>query len=115
NLAMVHQAQGKYAEAEAVFKRALAIREQALGASHPDVAHALRNLANVYRDQGKHAQAEGLYKRALAIQEHLQTVVEMGVMYDRQGKYAEAEGLYQRALAGLERALGADHPRVAQT
>ena len=48
------RAQGKYSEAEGLYKRALAIREQALGASHPDVAQTLANLANVYRDQGKY-------------------------------------------------------------
>ena len=51
NLALVYRAQGKYEEAEGLFKRALAIREKALGASHPDVGQTLSNLANVYRDQ----------------------------------------------------------------
>src|SRR6516225_1904101 len=34
-LAIVSLAEGKYSEAEGLFKRALAIREKALGASHP--------------------------------------------------------------------------------
>ena len=67
NLASVYQAQGKYAEAEALYKRALAIREKALGQDHPDVADILNNLAIVYENQGKYAEAEGLYQRALAI------------------------------------------------
>ena len=50
-------------------KRALAIREKALGANHPDVGQTLNNLANVYRDQGKYREAEELHKRALAIRE----------------------------------------------
>ena len=65
----VYKEQGKYAEAEALYKRALAIREKALGADHPDVAETLYNLAVVYRPQGKYADAEALYKRALAIRE----------------------------------------------
>ena len=69
NLANVYRDQGKYGEAEDLLKRALAIREQALGANHPDVAASLVNLANVYRDQGKYGEAEGLYKRALIIAE----------------------------------------------
>jgi tetratricopeptide (TPR) repeat protein len=56
--------------AEALFKRALVIREQALGASHPDVGQTLTNLANVYRDQGKYGETEGLLKRALSITEN---------------------------------------------
>ena len=59
NLALVYGAQGKYGEAEELFKRALAIREKALGASHPDVGQSLNNLANVYRDQGKYSEARG--------------------------------------------------------
>ena len=66
---MLYWRQGKYGDAEALHKRALAIREQALGESHPDVAHALNNLALVYWTQGKYSEAEGLYKRALAIRE----------------------------------------------
>jgi tetratricopeptide (TPR) repeat protein len=42
NLAMLYQKQGKYAEAEPLFKRALAICEQQLGTDHPDMA-TLRN------------------------------------------------------------------------
>ena len=59
--------QGKYSEAEGLYKRALAIRETALGANHRDVAWTLNNLALVYADQSKHGEAEELYKRALAV------------------------------------------------
>ncbi|MBA2396823.1 MAG: tetratricopeptide repeat protein, partial [Ktedonobacteraceae bacterium] len=57
----------KYAQAEPLYVRALAIREQELGAQHPDTASSLNNLAELYRNQGKYAQAEPLYVRALAI------------------------------------------------
>ena len=67
NLAGLYQAQGKYAEAEPLYQRALAIREKALGPEHPDVANSLNNLAVLYRAQGKYAEAEPLYQRALAI------------------------------------------------
>ena len=69
NLALVYEGQGRYTDAEANHKRALAINEKALGADHPDVATTLNNLAVVYNNQGKYAEAEGLYKRALAIYE----------------------------------------------
>ena len=69
NLALLYGAQGKYAEAEPLYRRALAIREKALGAEHPDVAIAFNNLATLYRAQGKYAQAEPLYRRSLAIKE----------------------------------------------
>jgi CHAT domain-containing protein len=124
SLAIVYRAQGKYADAEGLYKRALAISEKALGAGHPDVALTLNNLANVYDNQGKYADAEGLYKRALAIREkalgkdHPQvanSLIGLAGVYADQAKYADAEGLYKRALAIKEKALGKDHPEVART
>ena len=56
-----------YKEAEPLYQRALAIREQSLGPEHPEIATSLSNLAVLYRDQGKYAQAEPLYQRALMI------------------------------------------------
>ena len=38
NLAALYDNQGRYAEAEPLYKRALAIQEKALGPDHPDVA-----------------------------------------------------------------------------
>ena len=43
NLANVYSAQGKYSDAEGLYKRALAIRETALGANHLDVGQTLHN------------------------------------------------------------------------
>src|SRR6266446_2462747 len=60
NLAIVYADQGKYADAEGLHKRALAICEKVLGKGHPNVADTLNNLAIVYAAQGKYADAEGL-------------------------------------------------------
>jgi CHAT domain-containing protein/tetratricopeptide (TPR) repeat protein len=124
NLAVVYQAQGKYADAEGLYKRALAIRERALGQDHPAVALSINNLALVYSYQGKYAEAERLYMRALAIKEKAlganhpdvaTTLHNLAIVYGEQGRYADAEGLYKRALAIREKALGAEHPDVAMT
>ncbi len=69
NLAVLYKAQGRYAEAEPLYKRSLAIREKALGPEHRKLALAFNNLATLYQAQGKYANAEPLYKRALAIWE----------------------------------------------
>ncbi|HEX7314388.1 MAG TPA: FxSxx-COOH system tetratricopeptide repeat protein [Pyrinomonadaceae bacterium] len=112
----------QYAEAVALFKRALAIRERMLGAEHPDVAMSLSDLAAVYDHQGRYAEAEPLFKRALAIHEQMLKSDNLNVAlilnnlagsYYYQGRYAEAEPLYERSLAIRERALGPDHPVVA--
>jgi tetratricopeptide (TPR) repeat protein len=47
NLADLYGAQGRYARAEPLYQRALAIREKALGPDHPDVATSLSNLAQL--------------------------------------------------------------------
>ena len=69
NLAGMYMDQGRYAEADPLFKRALAIDEKALGPEHPDVGQSLNNLAAVYLYQGRYGEAEPLFKRALAIDE----------------------------------------------
>ena len=66
NLALLYATQGKYDQAEPLYKRSLAIREKALGPHHPDVAASLNNVAELYRAQGKYDQAEPLYQRSLA-------------------------------------------------
>ena len=43
--------QGKYDDAEPLYKRALAIREETLGPRHPDVAGSLNNLALLLHSQ----------------------------------------------------------------
>src|SRR6516225_5410959 len=55
-LAVVYDDLGRYAEAEGLYQRALAIQEKVLGASHPDVAPTLHSLAGVYLEQSKYAE-----------------------------------------------------------
>ena len=59
--------QGKYAEAEPLYRKALAIRLKTLGEDHPDTAVSYNNLASNLNAQGKYAEAEPLYRKALAI------------------------------------------------
>ena len=67
-LAALYYAQGRDAEAEPLYQRALVIlMEKRLGPDHPDLARGLNNLAGVYRTQSRYAEAEPLYKRSLAI------------------------------------------------
>jgi len=121
NLAELYRLQGKYAEAEPLYKRSLAIREKALGPAHPDVANSLNNLALLYRLRGMYAEAEPLSKRSLAIYEkalgpeHPHVAISLNNLaglYHQQGKYNEAEPVYKRLLAIVEKALGPEHPNV---
>jgi tetratricopeptide (TPR) repeat protein len=69
NLAYKLSQLGMYTEAEALFERALTIREQALGADHPSTGAALVDLANNLRAQHKYERATDLLRRAIAIHE----------------------------------------------
>jgi tetratricopeptide (TPR) repeat protein len=112
----------RYAEAEPLYQRALAICEKALGPDHPHTSISLNNLALLYKSQGRYVEAEPLYQRALAIDEkalgpdHPNTggdLNNLAALYYSQGRYAEAEPLYQRVLAIYDKALGPDHPNTA--
>ena len=59
--------QERYADAEPLAKRSLALAEKTLGPDNPNVAQALNNLAVVYLNQDRYADAEPLVKRAMAI------------------------------------------------
>jgi class 3 adenylate cyclase/tetratricopeptide (TPR) repeat protein len=116
------QQRGAFTIAEALNERALAIREQALGPDHLDVAHSLNSLALAYESQGRYTEAEPLHIRSLTIRthslgpEHLgvaTSLCNLGVVYHRLGRYAEAEAFHERALAIRETMLGPDHPDVA--
>ena len=67
NLAVLYRDQGRYAQAEPLFQRALAIWEKALGPEHPNVATALENYARLFREMKRGAAARELEARAQAI------------------------------------------------
>ena len=113
---------GAYVEALQLVERALAIREQTLGATHPDVGEILNELAILCYLQGKYEQALPLYERALAINEQTQgsthsevaaNLNNLAALHYKQGKYEQALPLYERALAINEQTQGSTHPLVA--
>ena len=100
--ANLYYKQGRYAEAEPLYKRSLAIREKILGSDHPVVSNSLYYLARLYDNQGRYTEAEPLYKRSLTIDEKVfgpehkyiaTNLYNLAVLYNKQGRYAEAEPL----------------------
>jgi CHAT domain-containing protein/tetratricopeptide (TPR) repeat protein len=111
---------GEAAEADAAFRKSVAIREKA-GDSLP-LARALQNLASAVQQEGRLAEAESLYARALAMFEKLnagqsadagQAMNNLAVLYLLSKAPERAGPLYERALSIREKALGPDHPDVA--
>jgi len=74
-------------------------------------------------EQGNYAEAEEHWKAALKEAENFgpqdprlaTSLNNLAEIYRAQGRYAEAEPLYQQALAIDEKALGPDHPEVANS
>ena len=51
HLAFLYRRQGKYEQAEPLYKQAVEIREKSFGLHHPSVATALVNLAVLFSQQ----------------------------------------------------------------
>src|SRR5271166_4290232 len=111
-----------HAQAEPLYRRALAIEETSFGPDHPEVATDLNNLAGLLQATNRLAEAEPLYRRALAIDEasfgpdHPEVATDLNnlaLLLRATNRLAEAEPLYRRALAIDEASLGPDHPTVA--
>ncbi|KZP28366.1 TPR-like protein [Athelia psychrophila] len=122
-VALYFRERGRYDEAEALYRQALAGLERQLGTDHLDTLRTANGLAFLYRRQGRFGQAEAMYQRVLAGQEQLgadhpdtlNTVHGLGSLYSVQGNFKKAESFYQRALAGREQQLGTDHPNTLNT
>jgi CHAT domain-containing protein/tetratricopeptide (TPR) repeat protein len=115
---------GKYQDGIPIEARALAIRENALGATHPLVGDSLENLGNLYSAAGDYAQAESAYQRGLAIrqlqsssgyQDAVKLLIKLADLYRNTAAYSKAEAVYRRALAICEKDLGPEHAYTASS
>ncbi|KAI9861251.1 MAG: hypothetical protein M1813_005424 [Trichoglossum hirsutum] len=122
--AIFYQIHDRYQEAEAMYERALAGYEKALGPEHTSTLSAVNNLGSLYWDQGRLAEAEAMYERALTGYEKvlgpghtstLDMINNLGLLYRGQGRLAEAGAMYERALVGKEKALGLEHTSTLDT
>ena len=119
-LAIVVSELGRAAEAVAIGRPALAIRERQLGPGHPEVAIALNNLAAHHALLRRYPEAATLYLRALAVQElslgpddtsTVTTVRNLAALYVDQRKYAEAAPLVARVVKARNGISAARIPR----
>ena len=122
NLAKLLYESARYAEAEPLLRRALAIDEASFGPDHPSVATDLNNLAQLLQDTNRLAEAEPLLRRALAIDEAsfgpdhpnvARDLNNLASLLKATNRLADAESLMRRALAIDETSLGFDHPSFA--
>jgi tetratricopeptide (TPR) repeat protein len=111
----VLMAEGRFAEAESLFRRQLTTNETS------DMARRriLHNLGYALYQQGQYAEAAELLRQSLALTEqvfgpqhpnHGASLHALAMLLSRQGRYAEAEELLRQSLAVVEQALGPQHP-----
>ena len=121
-LATLLYAQGKYAEAEPLYRDALKMNQRLFKGDHPDVETSLNNLAALLESQGKYAEAEPLYRDALKMNQRLFkgdhpsaaiSLNNLARLLQAQGKFVEAETLSRNALQMYQRLFKGDHPDLA--
>ncbi len=111
----------QYDEALEPARRAVELRERALGPDHMLVANARNNLGAVLMQKGKYDEAARVLARSLAIMEkngagateHAADIGNrLGLLALELKNYKEAVGHFQRALAIREKARGASDPAL---
>jgi len=115
--------EGKYDEALSVAKRALKIRETALGPEHESVVITLINIGELYTAKKIYGDGIAPLTRALAIKEKQSQpdnltismiLSKLAYMYYMNRENDKAESFYQRAISTKEKASGPDDLEVAK-
>jgi serine/threonine-protein kinase len=113
---------GKFALADTLNQRALAMDKHLYGERHAYVADVLINLGAIRFEWAKYPEAEKYYREALDINtawygpDHPETassLTALGRALASEQKYVEADSVLRRALEVSERVYGPVHPRVA--
>jgi eukaryotic-like serine/threonine-protein kinase len=122
-LGRVQVALGDYPRAEALLRRALAIR-RAEGADPVGLAETLANLGTLHFHTGAFDEAEAALSEALSIRERVlpppraaiaTAANDLGVIQASRGDYEAAERLYGRALAIRRSLYGQPHPDLGSS
>jgi tetratricopeptide (TPR) repeat protein len=121
SLAALYHAQRRYAQAEPLYRQALAGAEKWFGEEDQEVARVRNNLALLYAKTGRRGEAITQLERALAISEQAlgrdhpqvaRALTNLAAMLCSGGRHAEAEPLFVRALTIAENSLGPENPLV---
>ncbi|WP_281914505.1 tetratricopeptide repeat protein [Massilia varians] len=120
-LGEVDSEDGRLDEAEAGFRRALALRMKSTGEMDNGVAESHASLSRLYVSRDQMARAEFHIRKVVAIREQLFGAASSQASHSRaalaqllyeSGKYGEAQPLFEEALALIEEQLGKEHPHI---
>ncbi|MEM1169579.1 MAG: tetratricopeptide repeat protein [Cyanobacteria bacterium P01_H01_bin.35] len=124
NLALLYKSQGKYNDAELLYRQAIEINKITLPENHPELAQVLNNLGVLLNVQGRYEEAESLLAEALRMRKHLfgelhlntaETLNNFGALYYEQGRYNKAKTFDLQVLEIRKQLLGETHPSIAQS
>ncbi|HEY4178213.1 MAG TPA: serine/threonine-protein kinase [Kofleriaceae bacterium] len=123
NIAELDRMQGKYAEAEAGYKAALAIQEKTLGPDHTETMRTVGNLGLLMRDKGDCPGSIPWNQRAVEGWKKLNSPGDAGMVLHNMGlclaedkkTFPDALAMYEQALAEKRKVYPEDHPSMAVT
>ncbi|HEY4056754.1 MAG TPA: serine/threonine-protein kinase [Kofleriaceae bacterium] len=123
NIAELDRMQGKYADAEAGYRAALAIQEKTIGPDHTETIRTVGNLGLLMRDKGDCPGSVPWNKRAVEGWRKLNSPGDTGMVLHNMGlcfaenpkTYPDALDMYEQAIAEKLKVLPADHPSIAIT
>lgn len=118
-LARLYRNQGRYGEAEFLFKESLTFREATMDKNSSEIAEIVGDLSLLYRLQGRYAEAEAMCKRSLVMFERLLGDYSapavnarklLSEIYVSQGRYNDAEPLCRDLYDFYRRSMGRSNP-----
>ena len=114
-------AQGKYGDAEKLYRSVIEMRSRVLGPEHPDTLASRHRLVYALNEEEKHAEAEAEARQVVELREKILGFEHPDTLLSRynlasalyhEGKYAEAERLYREVSKLDNMVIGPEHPRT---
>jgi tetratricopeptide (TPR) repeat protein/tRNA A-37 threonylcarbamoyl transferase component Bud32 len=114
-------AQGKYDEAEKLYRSVIKTRSRVLGPENPDTLASRHRLVYALNEEEKHAEAEAEARQVVGLREKILGFEHPDTLLSRynlasalyhEGKYAEAERLYRQVSKMDDTVIGPEHPRT---
>jgi tetratricopeptide (TPR) repeat protein len=124
-LALTLAYQGRYTEAEKLYREAADINSRVLGNDHPQTVQSMNNLAYTLMKEGRYSDAEILLRETIDIEGRVSdkllpagvvpsTLTGLGWTLAREGHYAEAERWTREGIEKAVRLLGPESPDAAE-
>jgi tetratricopeptide (TPR) repeat protein len=122
--AWVVASQGRWEEAESIFREVMEARQRVLGSDHRDTLATHDDLTWVVAEQGRWEEAESACRELVAVKQralgtdHPDTFATRHLLarvVEERGKWNVAESACRELVAAKQRALGVDHPDTLAT